>query len=124
MKYGSSDTYTTLAFVIINNGQEHILNEARIEKAGTNYSCLNGSLRIGTTLEDALIALGAPNELEISDNQPKPQIYDYDVLYTNMNGTNGYHYYANTAHGIRVFFWENKATAIYIFQGSEKITRD
>jgi hypothetical protein len=102
MNYGSDLSNLELGFGIDNSQGNHVLFEARIYEKGVNYSCMNGALRIGTSLENALIALGAPSNLEIIDGQPKPQSFDHDVLYTNINGTSGYHYYANTAHGIRM----------------------
>jgi hypothetical protein len=114
------DGVRVLDFVIDNSSGNHLLDEVRIEKGGTSCSCLSGALRIGTTLADALAALGDPTITIVGE----ANAWTPDVLYKNIDGDDGRHYYANSAHGIRVFFFKGIASVVYIYSGSEKVTRD
>lgn len=113
---------SAINFLIDNASGGNVLAEVRIESAGAGYSCLGGALTLGTTLADALTALGPP--ASAVDGQPKPSLYAADVLYTNIDGTTGRHVYRNSAHGICIFFTSGSAIAIYIYAGTEKVTRE
>lgn len=107
-----------LIVVINNTSSKHIVDELRIE--GPGYSCMGGKLKRGTSLEDAITILGNPS---ITKDGAANE-YVTDVLYKNIDGVAGKHYYKNSANGIRLFFKANNATGIYIYSGTQKISRD
>lgn len=114
MRYVISDSM--LVYVIEElDGGEKIIHEMRIEY-GDDFYCLE-SFDIGTTLEDAITILGEPE----STVDGGANNFTEDVLYKNIDGTTGRHYYNNSSNQIRVFFSSNAATAIYIYGGSSKI---
>lgn len=108
-----------LIVVINNTSSKHIVDELRIE--GPGYSCMGGKLKRGTSLEDAITILGLPPS---GEKDGAPNEYVTDVLYKNIDGVAGKHYYKNSANGIRLFFKANNATGIYIYSGTQKISRD
>lgn len=96
-------------------GSDKIIREMRID-AGDDFYCLE-SFDIGTTLEDAITILGEPE----STVDGGANDFNEDVLYKNIDGTTGRHYYNDSSNQIRVFFSSNIATAIYIYGGNNKI---
>ena len=69
-----------------------------------------GKVQVGSTLEEFLDVLGKPKQIiEGRKNEFKDR-----VLYKDIEGEKGTCYYANKRKGARVFFINNKATALYV----------
>jgi hypothetical protein len=70
-------------------------------------------LRIGSTLQEALGMLGAPNETVTGQKNT----FKENVLYTNIDGHQGYGYYHRSDQHVRLWFADDKVTAIYMTRG-------
>jgi hypothetical protein len=69
------------------------------------------NLKIGSTLEDALRVLGQP-PVETVVGQKNP--YKEGILYKDIEGISGKHYYARPDKSIRLFFSNNKIIGLYL----------
>jgi hypothetical protein len=85
------------------------LVELRFHRPGP--SIYQNKLKIGSTLEDAIKVLGQP-PVETVIGQKNP--YQEGVLYKDIEGIPGKHYYARPDKGIRLFFSMNKIVALYL----------
>ena len=98
---------SSLGYVIFTNDNGlKIISEMRMYQED-NFYCL-GSLKIGSTLEEAVALLGEPS----STVDGVANDWEEDVLYKNIDGTTSRHYYNNSSNKIRVFFGENAATGV------------
>jgi hypothetical protein len=88
--------------------QKGRIMEIRHER-GSEYA-YRGKLRIGSTIQEALDLLGAPAETVTGQ---KNEFKD-GVLYRDIDGNEGQGYYHRSDQDVRVFFWEDKVTAIYM----------
>ncbi len=89
--------------VIVND----YIEELRFHSPG--YVFRDG-IRVGSSLDDALKVIGAPREII---EGKKNEFKDY-VLYKNIDGREGNHYYSRRDHGVRMFFMNNKVTALFM----------
>jgi hypothetical protein len=69
-----------------------------------------GKLRLGDSIDDALIVMGAPRETVVGEKLT----FRKGVLYRDIDGQNGYGYYHRADQRLRLFFAGDKITAIYI----------
>ena len=74
-------------------------------------NCLHrGKLRVGASLDTALEVMGKPKKTVVG----KKNEFEDGVLYRDINGRKGYCYYARTDKDLRLFFADNKVTALYL----------
>jgi hypothetical protein len=69
-----------------------------------------GKLRIGDSIDDALKVLGAPKETVVGEKLT----FRDGVLYRDIDGQKGYGYYHRADQKLRLFFADDKITAIYV----------
>lgn len=84
------------------------INEIRHERASPYV--YRGKLRIGSTLQEALDLLGAPDETVTG----KKNDFKNRVLYRDIDGQEGHDYYHRADQNVRVWFWDDKVIAIYM----------
>jgi len=78
--------------------------------AGNSKYVYAGKLRVGSTLEEALALLGEPTETVTGQKNT----FKEKVLYKDIDGRQGYDYYARPDQKVRVWFGDDKVTAIYM----------
>jgi beta-lactamase regulating signal transducer with metallopeptidase domain len=71
-----------------------------------------GKLRLGSTLQEALDLLGAPDKTVTGEKTTA--VLDDRVLYRDLNGQSGYDYYHRTDQNVVIFFREDKVSAIFM----------
>jgi hypothetical protein len=81
--------------------------ELRFHQPGP-YTFRN-TLRVGSTLEEALKVLGQPIETVVGQKNQ----FNEGVLYKDIEGTPGRHYYARPNQGVRLFFFNNKINGLF-----------
>jgi hypothetical protein len=83
--------------------------ELRAEGAGPSFTW-QGKLRLGSSLEEVLQALGRPSKTMVG------QAVDFapNALYQDIDGQPGRAYYARPGQHVRCFFLNNKVTALYV----------
>jgi hypothetical protein len=69
-----------------------------------------GRLRVGDSIEDALRVMGAPSETVAGEKLT----FKDGVLYRDIDGQKGYCYYHRSDQRLRLFFANDKVTAIYV----------
>jgi hypothetical protein len=69
-----------------------------------------GTLRLGSTMQEAVDLLGQPTETVTGQ---KNEFKD-GVLYRNVDGNEGQGYYHRSDQKVRMFFWEGKVIAVYM----------
>jgi beta-lactamase regulating signal transducer with metallopeptidase domain len=67
-------------------------------------------LRIGSTLQEALDLLGAPDKSVTGQKNG----FENKVLYRDIDGQEGHDYYHRADQKVRVWFWDDKVIAIYM----------
>ncbi len=90
--------------VLMNGGR---VAELRFEGPAAGYA-YQGTLRVGSSLEEALAVLGSP----ASTVEGGPIAGKDGVLYKDVDGKKGYCYYSRADHHIRLFFLDNKVAAL------------
>lgn len=98
-------TYPCSFNVYIRKGQ---IMEIRHERESPYV--YRGTLRIGSSMDEALALLGEPTETVTGQ---KNEFKD-GVLYKDIDGNEGHGYYHRSDQHVRLFFWENKVIAIYM----------
>jgi hypothetical protein len=83
--------------------------ELRSEGNGRGF-IWQGGLRLGSSLDEALQALGPPS----SSVAGKPLDFADGVLYKDIKGQRGDGYYARADQKIRLFFSDDKVVALYV----------
>jgi hypothetical protein len=83
--------------------------ELRFEGGDCDY-VFAGKIRIGSSLDEAIEAIGQPKNTV----QGKPNAWQDGVLYKDIDGRKGYCYYGRQDKGVRMFFLEYKITALYV----------
>jgi len=91
--------------VYMNKGR---IMEIRHERASPYV--YRGTLRIGSTLDEALALLGQPDETVTGQKNA----FKDAVLYRDIDGTQGHDYYHRADQRVRIWFWEDKVIAIYM----------
>ena len=81
--------------------------ELRLEDK-TDYVSDDG-LKYGMNLEDTINILGEPKEIVSDKNE-----YKANTLYKDIRGYKGYCYYHRQDKNIRIWFWDNKISSIYL----------
>jgi beta-lactamase regulating signal transducer with metallopeptidase domain len=71
-----------------------------------------GKLRIGSTLQETVDLLGAPDKTVTGEKATA--VLDDRVLYRDLNGQRGYDYYRRTDQNVVIFFREDKVSAIFM----------
>ena len=71
-----------------------------------------GKLRLGSTLQEALDLLGAPDKTVTGEKATA--VLDDRVLYRDLNGQRGYDYYRRADQNVVIFFQEDKVSLIYM----------
>lgn len=69
-----------------------------------------GKLRSGSTLQEALAVLGAPDKTVTGEGNG----FEPRVLYRDISGQKGRDYYHRPDQKVRVWFWDDKVIAIYM----------
>ncbi|MHC4117451.1 MAG: hypothetical protein ACYSWO_08070 [Planctomycetota bacterium] len=92
--------------VFIHNGK---VIELRHEGEGTRY-VLGDKLKVGSTLDEALEVLGGPKEVV----EGRANRFEDEVLYKDIDGKEGYCYYARTDRDVRLWFVDYEIRAIYM----------
>jgi hypothetical protein len=82
---------------------------AELRHSGRSQYAYGGTLRIGSTLQEALDLLGQPDDVVVGKNEYKDK-----VLYRNIDGDKGHCYYHRTDQNVRVWFANDKIVAIYM----------
>jgi hypothetical protein len=102
------------AYVIDYGGGFHILMaQGRVMELRFEHDSQyvhQGKLRVGDSINDALIVMGAPRETVVGEKLT----FREGVLYRDIAGQNGYCYYHRADQKLRLFFADDKITAIYI----------
>jgi hypothetical protein len=88
--------------------QKGRIAEIRHER-GSEYA-YRGKLRIGSTLQEALDLLGAPAEMVTG----RKNEFKDGVLYRDIDGNEGHSYYHRSDQKVRIWFADDKVTAIYM----------
>ncbi len=70
-----------------------------------------GKIKLGSTLDEVLNYFGNPKT--IIDG--KPNDFQDDILYKNIDGKKGYNYICYKSKGIRIFFYEDKISTFILF---------
>jgi hypothetical protein len=102
------------AYVIDYGGGLHIfmvqgrVMELRFEQ--NSQYVYQGKLRIGDSIDDALKVMGPPEQTVAGEKLT----FKDGVLYRDIDGQKGYCYYHRADQNLRVFFAEDKITAIYV----------
>jgi hypothetical protein len=65
---------------------------------------------LGSSSDEVLAALGPPTKTVVG----QPLDFEAGVLYQDIEGQSGRAYYARPDKNIRLFFLDNKVTALYI----------
>jgi hypothetical protein len=104
MEYSLTDNHIN---IVVASG---VVIELRNEHSSVLRCC--GALIIGLTPAEVFAIVGDPSSTIVNHNSSNP--FDPDVFYQDINGTVGYHYYKNTAHGVRMFFSGGLTTAVYL----------
>jgi len=87
--------------------QDRAVLELRFEEPG--YAFRN-ALQVGSPLEEVLRLLGPPKAVL----EGEPNGWVPGVLYKDIGGAKGLHYYSSRELGVRVFFKDNKVSAWYL----------
>ena len=101
-------------YVMVYPGDFHVLIvnnrviEVRFEGPG-DYVFGDG-LVVGSSVEKALGILGQPSKIV----KGKPNEFEDNVLYKNIDGRKGYGYYARPDKNIRIWIFNDKVIAIYL----------
>ena len=82
--------------------------ELRHERGSTYVFA--GKLRIGSSLQEALNLLGAPEKTVTGEENT----FQNKVLYRDIDGQKGHDYYHRADQHVRVWFWDDKVIAIYM----------
>ncbi|MCX5646431.1 MAG: hypothetical protein NTZ17_17385 [Phycisphaerae bacterium] len=82
--------------------------ELRHERGSTYV--WGGKLHNGSTLEEALAVLGAPDKTVTGQKNA----FENKVLYRDLDGQKGHDYYHRADQKVRVWFWDDKVIAIYM----------
>ena len=88
--------------------QKGRIMEIRHER-GSPY-VYRGTLRLGSTLDEALALLGQPDETVTGQKNA----FKDAVLYRDIDGNHGHDYYHRADQRVRLWFLEDKITAIYM----------
>ena len=88
---------------------KNVVDEVRFEQGSQDFA-FEGRLRIGSSLEDALAVVGAP-EFTVDG---KLNRFEDKTLYKNIDGSRGIDYYQRSDKGVRIFFSNDRITAIYL----------
>lgn len=94
------------------------LNEIRFEKhsdKSTKYLYMN-KLGIDTGLDDVISFLGKPKMIVDGEKNN----FENNVLYKNIEGKDGYCYISYPEKGIRIFFYDNKVSTLYLYESPYK----
>ncbi len=75
-----------------------------------NFKLHPSDAAVGWELDRVLTALGQPERIETGRHNN----YEKGVLYKDIDGNQGQHYYAPTTFPIRLFFLENKVNGLYL----------
>jgi hypothetical protein len=86
-----------------------LVRELRSERPGPGFTW-QGTLRLGSSSDEVLAALGPPTKTVVG----QPCAFEAGVLYQDIGGESGYAYYARPDRNIRLFFSDNKVSALYI----------
>ncbi|MHC4325327.1 MAG: S8 family serine peptidase [Planctomycetota bacterium] len=89
------------------------VNEIRFESPRSKYLFM-GRIGVGSKLEDVLEVVGRPKE--IVENEPIG--FKDGILYKDIEGRKGACYYARSDKKVRMFFRNNKVTALYLTRGA------
>jgi hypothetical protein len=92
--------------VWVRNGLVH---ELRSERPGPGFTW-QGTLRLGSSSDEVLAALGPPAKTVVGE----PCAFEGGVLYQDIEGQSGRGYYARPDKNIRLFWLDNRVTALYI----------
>jgi RNA polymerase sigma factor (sigma-70 family) len=86
-----------------------LVRELRSERPGPGFTW-QGTLRLGSSLDEAVAALGPPTKAVVG----QPNAFEGGVLYQDIEGQSGRAYYARPDKNIRLFFVGNKVTSLYL----------
>ena len=92
--------------VLISGGR---VRELRHHEPGYMF---RGKLQVGSSLDEVLKIIGRPKKTSIA--VAKPKLFEDGVLYKDINGEEGYCYYARERSGVRFFFGDYKVTGLYV----------
>jgi hypothetical protein len=110
----SEDLLKRNAYVIDYGGGFHIfMVKGRVMELRFEHNSQyvhQGKLRVGDSIDDALKAMGAPKEIVVGEKLT----FRDGVLYRDIDGRNGYGYYHRADLKLRLFFADDKITAIYV----------
>ena len=98
--------YPQSVMVAVSRG---MVMELRSEGEGRGF--IWHGLRLGTSLDEALQILGPPTDTVVGK---QPVDYFDGVLYKDMEGKKGYCYYSRPEQNLRLFFLNNRVTALYL----------
>ncbi|MEN6627722.1 MAG: M56 family metallopeptidase [Candidatus Sumerlaeia bacterium] len=93
--------YPKRFLVVIENG---VVTELRHHEPGFVWD----GLQVGSSMDEALKLLGAPAQTVENGNDWKP-----GILYKNLEGRQGWCYYARPDKGVRLFFMDGKICGLY-----------
>ena len=102
------------AYVIDYGGGFHIfmvqgrVMELRFEQ--NSPYVYQGRLRIGDSIDNALKVMGAPQKTVVGEKLT----FENGVLYRDIEGRKGYGYYHRADQNLRLFFADDRITAIYV----------
>jgi hypothetical protein len=89
--------------------RDGLVRELRSERPGPGFTW-QGTLRLGSSSDEVLAALGPPTKTVVG----QPCAFEAGVLYEDIEGQSGRGYYARPDKNIRLFWLDNKVTALYI----------
>jgi hypothetical protein len=92
--------------VFINNGK---IVELRFEGPDAGY-IFKDKIKVGSSLDEVIEALGQPEKTVTGQKN----MFADGVLYKDIEGRDGFCYYARQTHHIRLFFVNNRVHALYI----------
>jgi len=95
------------------NGFRVVMSGGRISELrheGPDGYLWQGKLQVGSSLKQVLEVIGKPKQtVEGKRNESKD-----GVLYKDIDGKEGYCYYAHSDKGVRIFFLDYKVSALYV----------
>ena len=87
---------------------ENKIVELRHE-SGSNY-VFRDKLRSGSMLDEVFDVIGHPKKIVVGEEN----LFEDGVLYKDIDGRNGYCYYARSDQNVRLWFLDYKIIAIYM----------
>jgi hypothetical protein len=108
----SKDNLPATCFAVYPRGFSALINnraimELRFEQPGYAF---RDALQVGSSLDEVLRLLGPPKAVF----EQQPNGFVPGVLYRDIDGVRGVHYFASREHGVRVFFRDNQVCAFYL----------